>query len=252
MDDRAKAIQTARKWMKDDPLFLDTETTGLDGQAEICELSVIDAGGSVLMDTLIRPLQPISCEVTSIHGITDTMAAEAPTFADVLPELQKALYRRNVIIYNVTYDVRLIKQSARAHGLNPDVTCEAWHCAMRLYAQFYGKWSEKHNTYHWQQLGNAARQCGIDLPRHLHRARVDAELTRQIVKHIADDEKDHRQLSVSFKMFYEEHKESEEIRAKRKQNARRSREAAERLLQLKEKGLPLDEIMEMLRREFPV
>ena len=60
MDDRAKAIQTARKWMKDDPLFLDTETTGLDGQAEICELSVIDAGGSVLMDTLIRPLQPIS------------------------------------------------------------------------------------------------------------------------------------------------------------------------------------------------
>ena len=58
--------------------------------------------------------------------------------------------------------------------------------------------------------------------------------------------------SVSFKIFYEEHKESEEIRAKRKQNARRSREAAERLLQLKEKGLPLDEIMEMPSREFPV
>lgn len=58
--------------------------------------------------------------------------------------------------------------------------------------------------------------------------------------------------SVSFKMFYEEHKDTEEIRAKRKRSAQRSREAAKRLLQLKQKGLPIDEIMEILRREFPV
>jgi hypothetical protein len=53
-------------------------------------------------------------------------------------------------------------------------------------------------------------------------------------------------------MFYEEHKDTEEIRAKRKRSAQRSREAAKRLLQLKQKGLPIDEIMEILRREFPV
>jgi DNA polymerase-3 subunit epsilon len=182
--------------MKNDPLFLDTETTGLDGHAEICELSVVDARGSVLMDTLIRPLQPIPQEAADIHGITDKMVAEAPPFAEVLPELQKALYGRKVIIYNLTYDVRLIEQSAKACGQNPDLTYEACYCAMRLYAQFYGKWSEEHNSYHWQQLRNAALQCGIELPRHLHRARVDAELTRQIVKHMTEDEKDHRQLSI--------------------------------------------------------
>ena len=192
MDDRAKAVQIARKWMQDNPLFLDNETTGLDGQAEICELSILDTTGSILMDTLIRPLQPIPQEATDIHGITNKIVAEAPIFAEVLPELQKILYGRKVIIYNLTYDLRLIEQSAKAYGLNPDLNYETCYCAMRLYAQFYGKWSEKHNSYHWQQLRNAALQCGIKLPRNLHRARIDAKLTRQIVKHIAEDEKDHR------------------------------------------------------------
>ena len=57
--------------------------------------------------------------------------------------------------------------------------------------------------------------------------------------------------SVSFKMFYEEHKDTEEIKIKRKRNAQRSREVAERLVQLKHEGFPIDEIMEILRREFP-
>ena len=38
-------------------------------------------------------------------------------------------------------------------------------------------------------------------------------------------------------MFYEEHKDTEEIKEKRKRNAQRSREVAERLLQLKQQGL---------------
>lgn len=119
--------------MKDNPLFLDTETTGLDDQAEICELSLVDAAGSVLMDTLIRPLQPIPQDAADIHGITDRMVTEALPFVEVLPELQKALYGRKVIIYNVPYDLRLIEQSAEAYGLNPDLTYEACYCAMRLY-----------------------------------------------------------------------------------------------------------------------
>ncbi len=57
--------------------------------------------------------------------------------------------------------------------------------------------------------------------------------------------------SVSFKIFYEEHKDTEEIKIKRKRNAQRSRKVAERLVQLKQQGFPIDEIMEILRREFP-
>ncbi len=58
--------------------------------------------------------------------------------------------------------------------------------------------------------------------------------------------------STSFKVFYEEQINSEEVRAKRRKNAARSRAVAERLVQLQHQGLSIDEIMAVLRREFPV
>lgn len=54
-------------------LILDTETTGLDGDAEVVELAVIDCAGSVPLDTLVRPIGPIPVEAAAIHGITDAM-----------------------------------------------------------------------------------------------------------------------------------------------------------------------------------
>ena len=78
--------------MKADPLFL--EGVGLDDYAEICEIAVLDAAGNVLMDTLVRPLNPIPPEVSAIHGITDRMVAGAPLFPEVLPELQGLLNGR--------------------------------------------------------------------------------------------------------------------------------------------------------------
>lgn len=40
-------------------VFLDTETTGLDGNAEIIDIALVDRDGAVLLDTLIRPTRPI-------------------------------------------------------------------------------------------------------------------------------------------------------------------------------------------------
>ena len=118
MADRARAVQTARRWLKADPIFLDTETTGLDKYAEICEIAILDATGHILMDTLIRPLTPISQEASAVHGITDTMVANAPAFAEILPRLQKTVSNRTVLIYNLNYDWRLLWQSADAHKID--------------------------------------------------------------------------------------------------------------------------------------
>jgi hypothetical protein len=58
--------------------------------------------------------------------------------------------------------------------------------------------------------------------------------------------------STSFKVFYEEHMNNEQIREKRKRNAQRSRAVANRFLQLRKQGMPIDEIMAILRKDFPV
>jgi DNA polymerase-3 subunit epsilon len=196
-DDRAKAIERAHTYIYADPLFLDTETTGLSDMDEICEIAVVNLAGEVLIDTLVKPAKPIDPNTSQIHGITNEMVANAPTFGDLLPRLEQVLRGRTVIVYNVQFDEGKIERSAVANGCKfsfgfwaheaePGVYRDNWHCAMELYAQYYGDFNDYHHSYRWQRLANAALQCGIELPPGIHRAHADAELTRRIVLHMAE------------------------------------------------------------------
>lgn len=184
MSDYNETIETATRWLHSDPLFLDTETTGLGVEAEICEIAILDMQGKVLMETLIRPSAPIPNDASEIHGITNEMVANAPAYKDISEQLHEILNARMVIIYNADFDVRVLKQTAQIAGDDEPFVCQ-FKCAMELYSPFYGDWSRFHQSYKWQKLSRAAWQCGIVIPPDLHRARADAELTRRIVQHMA-------------------------------------------------------------------
>ena len=204
-DDRAKAVERAQKYVSSDPLFLDTETTGLSEMDEVCEIAIINLAGEILISTLVRPTRLIADATSRIHGITNEMVANAPTFGDLLPRLEQVLRGRTVLVYNKEFDVEKLARSAEANGCQLDAWWRAlpvdpnvpaghaqefmtsWHCAMELYAQFYGDWNDYHGNYRWQRLTNAALQCGIDLPLGVHRAQMDAELTRRVVLHMAEN-----------------------------------------------------------------
>jgi DNA polymerase-3 subunit epsilon len=208
-DDRAKAIERAHTYIHADPLFLDTETTGLSDRDEICEIAVINLAGEVLIDTLIKPTKPIDQNTSQIHGITNEMVADAPTFGDLLPRLEQVLRGREVLVYNLEFDEGKLERSAVANGcqfdpwwralpVNPNVPeghvqefRTSWHCAMELYAQYYGDFNDYHHSYRWQRLSNAALQCGIELLEGIHRAHADAELTRRVMLHVAEQGKNH-------------------------------------------------------------
>ncbi|WP_197697277.1 exonuclease domain-containing protein [Streptomyces sp. 3214.6] len=66
----------ARELLQPDAaVILDTETTDLPGQT--VEIAVIDAAtGKKLMDTLVKPTEPISDGARWVHGITDEMVAD--------------------------------------------------------------------------------------------------------------------------------------------------------------------------------
>lgn len=187
----AQSAITAAAWLARRPLFIDTETTGLNyTDDQIVDLCVIDTDGVVLFDTLIKPTKPIDPDAAILTGITDEMVKDAPTFAQVWDRLAAILTDRLVITYNASFDVRMLAQSARATGI-----LEKWvdhngahvefDCAMLLYAEHYGDWNEYRHSYRWQKLSAAARQCFIDVPTDLHRARADAELARKLVLHLA-------------------------------------------------------------------
>jgi len=196
MDERMQVVEEQiRHLIGCNPLFLDTETTGLDG--EICEIAVIDLAGNVLINTLVKPTISIPEDVIAIHGISDERVQDAPTFKDLFPELEKVLRDRVVLVYNVEFDVRMIFNSARANQMQdlnfwwgsdePWGKPNLWNCAMELYAVYYGDYNSYHGNYRWQRLSKAARQCGIEY-QDTHRALADAELTRRIVLHMAKQE----------------------------------------------------------------
>ena len=105
--DRVSAVLWAKEQLtQENWVILDTETRGL-YDAEIVEIAIIDSLGKILLDTLIKPSIPIPAEVTEIHGISDAMVADAPTFPEVYPT-DAALKDKRVLIYNSAFDIKIL------------------------------------------------------------------------------------------------------------------------------------------------
>jgi len=175
----AEASATARGWLESDPLILDTETTGLGDDAEVIEISVIDARGQVLLNTLVRPSGPIPAEASAIHGITDADVTTAPSWPQIHQHLAELVAGRLVIAYGSDFDMRLIEQTATRYGLEWQRPTTG--CAMQIYAQYNGEWSDQRKTWRWLKLGVAAEACGIDAGG-AHRALADCRMALAVIR----------------------------------------------------------------------
>ena len=188
---RREAIsRQARAWLEANALILDTETTGLGDDAEVVELALIDCAGAVLLDTLVRPSGPVPAEAAAIHGITDAMLADAPTWSEIHARFCDLVEGRQVVIYSREFDTRVITQTARRYGLPApqgfDLVLDPGriHCAMQAYAEFRGEWSAEKGRYRWQKLSAAAAQQGVTVT-NAHRALGDCLMTLGVVRAMA-------------------------------------------------------------------
>jgi DNA polymerase-3 subunit epsilon len=170
-------------------VILDTETTGLNGDAEICQISIIDAKGNALLDTLVKPQKSIPADAQRIHGITNDMVKTAPDWINVNEAVWQACKGKTVIVYNADYDFRLIAQSEKA--CDP-LALSDWHtinreCAMLAYAEYRGVWNDYHGNYKWHKLSDAAARVNYSLPAGMkaHSALADCLMTLAVCKKLA-------------------------------------------------------------------
>lgn len=100
--------------MENKYIVLDTETTGLNAaEDELLQVSIIDNEGTVLFDSYIRPTQHTEwAEAERVNHITPEMVADAPTIAEVMPEINDILKRYDKIVgYNVKFDADFLKNN---------------------------------------------------------------------------------------------------------------------------------------------
>jgi DNA polymerase III subunit epsilon len=103
-------------------VFFDLETTGLDMMTdEIIEIAGIrldPAGHCNEFDYLIKPMYPISPEISEITGITNEMVKDAPAFRDVvLPILTQFSGDADLAGHNVKrFDAPFLKKKIEQNG----------------------------------------------------------------------------------------------------------------------------------------
>jgi len=176
LSDKEKAASWAKCLLEQlDWVILDTETTGLAYNDEIVQVAILGHDGETLMDTLVRPTQPISPESTALHGITDADVMGAPLFPEVFAHIQEVVAGKTVVIYNAAFDLRLIRQSlAKYQGSNIGIEEEQAECAMLWYSAWVGE-SWPQGGYKWQKL------VGGD-----HTALGDCRATYRVIERMAE------------------------------------------------------------------
>ena len=139
-------------------ICFDTETTGLDGKAEILQLSIMNAAEEILFDEYIKPKHHVCWpQAEEIHHISPEMVADKDFMDAHYDRIMKILNDAQYYIgYNILYDIRMLKQSGiptspfhREHVKVIDV--------MQHFAPIYGEPNLKRGGFKWQNLATCAK-----------------------------------------------------------------------------------------------
>jgi DNA polymerase-3 subunit epsilon len=155
-------------------VFLDLETTGLnlatDRIVEIALLKVLPDGSKQNKRKLINPEKSIPPEASLIHGITDDMVRDAPTFKQVANEIKQFLNGADIGGYNSNkFDWPLLVEEFLRGGIDIDIN------GVRLI--------DVQKVYHLMEPRNLSAAykfyCNKDLE-NAHSAEVDVHATWEV------------------------------------------------------------------------
>ena len=107
--------------------FIDLETTGVnlssDRIVEIAIVKILPGGERQVKRKLLNPEMPIPQSSTDIHGITDAMVKDAPTFKHAANEIKQFLDNCDLGGYNSNrFDIPLLMEEFLRAGMDIDLT----------------------------------------------------------------------------------------------------------------------------------
>ncbi len=105
---------------------IDVEATGInlstDRIIEIAIVKILPDGKKTIKRKLINPEMPIPAVVTDIHGITDEMVKDAPTFRQVANEIRQFIDTADIAGYNSNrFDIPILVEEFLRVSLDFDM-----------------------------------------------------------------------------------------------------------------------------------
>jgi len=180
---RTEVASIASKAIASRPVYIDTETTGLEKRDEIVEISIIDYDGSTLFQSLVKPVAQIPLAATRVHGIGNSDVLKAPAWPILWPQIRSVLFGRLIAAYNAPFDSQMMQQTHNRYRLTWRDTFE-WLDVMALYSRYRGVWDPYRKSMRFFSLEDAGNFFAINL-KNTHRATADALLTRAVLHSIA-------------------------------------------------------------------
>ncbi|MBQ7173147.1 MAG: 3'-5' exonuclease [Clostridia bacterium] len=145
---------------REEILFFDLELTGVYDHDEILSITIIDGRGKLLMNTLVKPAHKKRWKQTEkIHGITPDMVADAPTLAELTPQIKEIFAgAKQLIAYGISTDYSHIKKIYETKE-EQEALREKTRCA----AVEFVRYRNEHEPDHLHaSLGDARELLGVE------------------------------------------------------------------------------------------
>lgn len=104
-----------------------------------CAVGIVTVENSEIVEeyhTLIQPPENLYNGMNiAVHGIRPADTANAPTFADVYPEIKARLQNRTLVAHNEIFDRSVLRRSMEFYELDYAELglAERWECTMKIY-----------------------------------------------------------------------------------------------------------------------
>ena len=183
------------------PIFYDTETTGVQHKRDkVIEIAFYDPTNDTSYEKLINPGIPIPPDATRIHGISDEMVKDAPTFDQIIDEMEAFCSGEVVLIAhnNDSFDIHFLKAEwSRSDRELPS----SWLFFDTL------KWARKYRPDLPRHSLQYLRELYGFPPNNAHRALDDVITLHRVYEKMVDD----LDIKTAFDLIYNSDQPSDKV-----------------------------------------
>jgi DNA polymerase III epsilon subunit-like protein len=137
--------------------FLEVDTDGLNEDADILRIVLVDNSGTTLYDRTFRPRRPIDRHITHLTALTPDMVEGAPRLVAEWERVTFAFAGHYILSYNLEFDQTKLRENAERYRLPPLTVVGT--CFMQQAQAYFGG-----STY--PKLATLCAKIGFPLPDH--------------------------------------------------------------------------------------